>query len=72
MTVVDIIMPAQCVVRTGEFTGRSPKDRYFVQTNKNKKIILCYSLIIYFLNEVTCFNPRVPFKFGPGLMTTDH
>lgn len=33
-------LPSQpLIVNTGEFTGRSPKDRYFVQTNKNKKII---------------------------------
>jgi phosphoenolpyruvate carboxykinase (ATP) len=33
-------LPSQSlIVNTGEFTGRSPKDRYFVQTNKNKKII---------------------------------
>ena len=33
-------LPSQSLnVNTGEFTGRSPKDRYFVQTNKNKKII---------------------------------
>ena len=27
------------IVHTGQFTGRSPKDRYFVKTNKNKNII---------------------------------
>ena len=27
------------VVRTGKFTGRSPKDRYFVKTKKNKEYI---------------------------------
>ena len=36
-------MPIPCekiskplIVHTGKFTGRSPKDRYFVKTNKNK------------------------------------
>ena len=24
------------IVHTGKFTGRSPKDRYFVKTNQNK------------------------------------
>ena len=27
------------IVHTGKFTGRSPKDRYFVKTNKNKNYI---------------------------------
>ena len=27
------------IVHTGKFTGRSPKDRYFVKTNKNKDYI---------------------------------
>ena len=27
------------IVHTGKFTGRSPKDRYFVKTTKNKNII---------------------------------
>ena len=27
------------IVHTGQFTGRSPKDRYFVKTNANEKII---------------------------------
>ena len=33
-------LPSQpLVVNTGKFTGRSPKDRYFVKTNANEKII---------------------------------
>jgi len=24
------------IVNTGKFTGRSPKDRYFIKTNQNK------------------------------------
>ena len=27
------------IVNTGKFTGRSPKDRYFVKTNLNEKVI---------------------------------
>ena len=27
------------IVNTGKFTGRSPKDRYFVKTKLNEKVI---------------------------------
>ena len=27
------------IVNTGKFSGRSPKDRYFVKTNLNEKVI---------------------------------
>ena len=33
------IIEKPLVVRTGKFTGRSPQDRYFVKTEKNKNII---------------------------------
>lgn len=39
MRVIQDIVSKPLIVQTGKFTGRSPNDRYFVKTSKNKKII---------------------------------
>lgn len=39
MKIVRDLASQPLVVHTGKFTGRSPKDRYFVKTNANEKTI---------------------------------